>query len=811
MKTLHLICNAHIDPVWLWDWEEGAAAAVSTFRSAADLAEEFDFIFCHNEALLYQWIEEYDPSLFERIRDLCRRGKWKVMGGWYLQPDCCMPTGESLVRQMMEGRAYFAEKLGQSPTTAVNVDPFGHSIGLPQILRGCGFDSYLICRPIAEQSDIPDDFLWEGMDGSTVRVCRASDHYNSAMGEAAQRIRNVLQRDEAKDVGLLLWGVGNHGGGPSRKDLADIQALMAQTKTRLLHSTPEQYMAQPKDLPTLRRSLRCMPGCYTSMVPIKQRHRLLESRFFQVEKMCTAAAIQAQLPYPHKELEEAQRALMFAQFHDILPGSSVPSGAETGLRVMDYGLEIVSRLRTRAMFALTAGERRAAEGEYPVLVYNPHPYPVQTHLDFSFILQNQNWDNTFTNVRLYSGDSPLPSQVVKEYPNMQLDWAKRVVFSCTLAPMSVNRFDARTELLPQKPVLPTVDGDILFENSRMRACIGAKTGLLEFYEVDGLTLLDGPTAPVLYRDNADPWAMSNRQFQHLATPEEPFRLMTPEEAAQYAGSEAPIAPLRIVEDGPVLTEIESLLCCRSSAARINWRLYQDSGDIDVAIHLLFLEKDALVKWHLPLAFTGTMRGQTAYGQEKLIQDGRELVAQDWIASCDGERMLSVLRQGSYGLDCSERELRLSLVRSPAHAAHPIPGRPLLQTDRYIPRIDQGEHTFRFRLTGGSNKDADRALERNAQVFAEEPFCLQCFPTGSGDAPLGSLLQLEGDQVVMTALKASKNGGYILRLFNNTPRTAICQCKAAFLPQPEKLVFRPYEVRTLRITEDGLSPCSQMEI
>jgi len=98
MKEVHLICNAHLDPIWQWEWEEGAAAALSTFRSAADLAEEFDYIFCHNEVTLYKYIEEYAPELFARIKELIRVGKWHIMGGWYLQPDCNMPQGESFVR-----------------------------------------------------------------------------------------------------------------------------------------------------------------------------------------------------------------------------------------------------------------------------------------------------------------------------------------------------------------------------------------------------------------------------------------------------------------------------------------------------------------------------------------------------------------------------------------------------------------------------------------------------------------------------------------------------------------------------------------
>ena len=99
-KKLHLICNAHIDPVWQWTWDEGVSAAIATFKSACDLADEFDFIFCHNESILYEQIENICPELFERIKNLVAQGKWKIMGGWYIQPDCLMPNGESIIRHI---------------------------------------------------------------------------------------------------------------------------------------------------------------------------------------------------------------------------------------------------------------------------------------------------------------------------------------------------------------------------------------------------------------------------------------------------------------------------------------------------------------------------------------------------------------------------------------------------------------------------------------------------------------------------------------------------------------------------------------
>jgi len=126
-KKVHLLCNSHLDPVWQWQWQEGAAETLSTFRTAAELCEQNKtFVFNHNEAILYKWIHEYEPALFARIQKLVKQGRWHIMGGWYLQPDCNMPSGESFVRQILLGKEYFRKHFGVEPKTAINFDPFGH-------------------------------------------------------------------------------------------------------------------------------------------------------------------------------------------------------------------------------------------------------------------------------------------------------------------------------------------------------------------------------------------------------------------------------------------------------------------------------------------------------------------------------------------------------------------------------------------------------------------------------------------------------------------------------------------------------------
>lgn len=287
MKNLHLLCNAHIDPVWLWQRNEGIAAALSTFRTAADLCEEYDgFVFNHNEALLYEWVEEYEPELFARIQRLVKEGKWCIMGGWYLQPDCVMSSGESLMAQMRLGREYFKEKFGQQPKTAINFDPFGHSRGLVQILKGMGYTGYLFMRPAAFQNG---DFLWEGFDGSRIHGHGIIGSYGGLLGDAANKIRREMKLIEERNIetGLILWGVGNHGGGPSRNDLNDITKMMQQSDVRIIHSTADDFFAQvdQSKLPVVKESLIPFSvGCYTSMVQIKQANRRLENKLGVTEK-----------------------------------------------------------------------------------------------------------------------------------------------------------------------------------------------------------------------------------------------------------------------------------------------------------------------------------------------------------------------------------------------------------------------------------------------------------------------------------------------------------------------------------------------
>jgi len=811
MSEIHLICNAHLDPVWQWEWEEGAAAAVSTFRAAADFCEEFDdFVFCHNEVLLYRWIEEYEPPLFERIRKLVKAGKWHIMGGWYLQPDCNMSSGESIVRQMQLGRAYFSEKFGEVNTTAVSFDAFGHSRGLVQLLKKAGYDSYLFMRPYPGCLPLPsDDFVWVGYDGSEVMGHRLGTGYNSPLGGAREKAEKWLADHPDIELGMIPWGVGNHGGGPSRKDIADLNALKASMPEKgMRHSTPEQFFAalRPKmaSLPRVEHSLNPWGvGCYTSQIRVKQQHRRLEGMLGQIERMMTHAALAGLVKYPKADLDEAARDLCMSEFHDILPGSSIQPVEETSLRVISHGQEILSRLRARAFFALSAGQKPAVPGEIPILVYNPFPFKITQEIACEFMLADQNWKEEFTDVAVYRDGVLLPCQVEKEESNLPLDWRKRVIFRAELEPMQMNRFDCRLNILPAKPVPSCAekDGRFVFDNGHLHAEIGKADGLLKRYSADGYEYLSGDAMKLLVvRDSVDPWGMTVDRFRDVVGE---FTLADERESARFAGVERETLPaVRVIEDGPVRTVIEACFVYENSRAILQYRLPKEGCAVDVSLRLLFAEKDKMVKLSVPTVLKEKYLGQVVFGIEELYTDGRETVSQQWTASAGDDRMLTLINDGVYGSDFKDGEIRTSLLRGAAYCAHPVDDRVIMPQDRFMPRIDQGERLYRFVLEGGVSAERLAKVGNEAQIVNEPPYALSFFPDPKEGENTSGIL-VEGEGVQLTALRYAEDGeGIIVRLFESSGTARIARLKLPLLGAETETELAPFELKTLRIAMDG---------
>jgi alpha-mannosidase len=809
-RRIHLVSNAHLDPVWLWEWQEGAGEALSTFRQAAEFCEtRRGYIFCHNEAVLYAWIEEYEPALFRRIRRLVRDKKWHIMGGWYVQPDCNMPSGESFVRQALLGRRYFAAKLGVEPRTAVNLDPFGHTRGLVQILAKSGTTAYLCCRPGNSECPLPsDEFVWVGYDGSEVLANRASAHYCSVGGKERERLEKWLEENPDRDLVIHLWGIGNHGGGPSRKDLDDLDALAKERPDlELLHSTPDAYFEELGRrrglLPRREKDLNPWAvGCYTSMSRVKQGHRRLENELYSAEKMVTTAWLQGLMPYPQADFGEVMRDLAFVEFHDILPGSAVPAGEKGAMRQIDHGLETLARLKAKAFFALAAGEPKAAAGEIPIFVFNPQAYPVRALIECEFEPWEPNFKTTRWEPRLYLRGRRVPCQAEKEESNLSLEWRKRVVFEAKLPPGRLSRFSCRLENAssPRTWAPAAVkDGLITVTTPDLTAAVNAQTGLLDAYRVSGRDLLEpGAFTPLVARDNADPWGMKVRSFRAVAGR---FSLATPEQAARLCGlREGGINPVRVIEDGEVRTVVEAILAYGDSRLVLRYKIPKRGPEIEIEAHVLWVERDTMLKLGLrPRLAAARFMGQVAYGADDLPSNGDEVVAQKWLAvvsETDGTAM-TVINDGTYGSDWDGMDLRLSLLRSPAYAADTWEDRLAVSQDRFIPRQDIGERSFRFWLKGGTLAERLAEVGREALAHNEGPYALSYFPPAKGKKA-GAGIAVDGAAVELTAFKKSEDGrDVIIRLFEPTGRPRRAVVRLPSLGARATVRLKGFEIKTLR--------------
>lgn len=834
-RKLHLISNAHLDPIWQWEWEEGCAAAVSTFRCAARFCREFDqYIFCHSESLIYRWVELYEPALFREIQDLVHLGRWHIMGGWHVQPDCNMPSGEAFARQITEGRRYFREKFQVEPTTAINFDPFGHTRGLVQLLAKSGYDSYLFCRPDPAHCPLPaETFEWVGYDGSRVMAQRSAGGYGTGLGHAMDKIRPTASALCATSpLGFCLWGVGNHGGGPSRQDIRAINAFIQEAAAEgitVLHSTPEDYFADVKagvragdiTLPRHKGDLNAWaPGCYTSQITIKQKYRETENTLFSVEKMVSHAVALGKMEYPAEAFGQAVYDLLTVQFHDVLPGSSIQPAETMAVRMLDHALELLSRVRMQAFMALTDGQPEATEEEIPVLVYNPHPWPVEEDLTCEFMLADQNWSGSFTLPIACKNGKPLPSQCEKEHSNLPLDWRKRVVFHATLAPMSMNRFDCKLVSLDQKPVpnkaaIAGTSPDVLhFTTPTGVVDIDAHTGLLRAWQMDGVNYLaDGAGALDVMQDVDDSWGMTKQAWRDKVGC---FTLLSDAEGSRFSDLDHVISSLRILEDGDVRTVVEAVFGYEESRAVVRYLISKCAPHIDLEIRLINATKRKMIKLALPQALPDPHPAlEVAYGEEPMRKEGYECVGQKYLTvTSPCGRRLTVLNQGTYGASFDQNQVYLTLLHSPGYTAHPIGDRHVMPEDRHSPHMEQGERLYHIRLIAG--KVSDASVAREALSYNETPTVINVFPSGQHtQSPAPSeipFLTLSQPPVVMTALKRSEDGeDVLLRLFNPTAETASCTISCPILGLVSPLRFSPYEVQTFRIRAGKLLPCRIDEV
>lgn len=485
------------------------------------------------------------------------------------------------------------------------------------------------------------------------------------------------------------------------------------------------------------------------------------------------------------------------------------------MRMLDHALEILSRIRARAFFALSAGQAKAPSDKIPIFAYNPYPYPISGDFVAEFMLWDQNWKNEFLLPQIFDENGRLLcSQCEKENSTIPLEWRKRVVFSATLEPMKLNRFECGFKSIPKKPIptLTCTETHYVFDRPHIHVEINRSTGLVDIYAKGGVNYVrPGAFALEVFDDNFDPWYMEQTSWKNKI---DEFKLLSPEQAQILCHTNAPIDGVHVIESGDVRTVVEAVFGYNSSRAVVKYILSEAHG-LKIDIRIIWDEKQKLIKLNIPAAFDSTeCIGEQAYGRETLKTALEENVSQKYIAICSKDKAILAENNGIYGssFDDADNSLKLTLMRSASYTAHPLGDRVVMPQDRYMPYIEQGERDFGFAFEIGSREEILDKASRNAQHFNMAPMLLSFYPTGTGEKPI-SPVRLSGGVINLTAFKKAECGnGYIIRLFNPTDKeqTAeleVCGAKA-------EIKFGKYEIKSYRydggkITEttllEGLAP------
>ncbi len=793
MPTVHLICNAHLDPVWQWQWEEGCAEALSTFSTAVQLLKEHPtLIFNHNEAVLYRWVKEYAPRLFSEIQKLVAAGRWAISGGWYLQPDVNLPGTESLIRHMALGRRFFREHFGVEPKVAYNFDSFGHSAGLPQLLRQAGFEMYIHMRPQAPELDLPSDlYRWRGLDGSEILALRiVVGLYHTERHNIEERMQQGVELALRlnRDV-PVFWGIGDHGGGPTREDLRCIDGFIAREKrVAIVHSTPDRlYEAlweAGQQAPLVEGDLqRVFTGCYTSLATVKRQAVKSLGILRQTEALRAASWWQLKQAYPATQLDEAWQDHLFNDFHDILPGSCIEPAEKDALGLYARVAESCRRLALGAAAAFNSGP--ATPAYIPITILNSNaalrrvPVEVECMLDL-----RPKWSGRW-HLRLVDPQGrELPCQ--EEQPASLLPfngWRRKVAFVADLPPLGVARYELQIQ---EGEVTPMRSSPAL--RHRLDPAVGLITSL---DAGDSRECLAGPLLkPLVVDDPGDSWGTNQWVYRKIVG-----------EFACVPGSLAELVA------GPIRTITETVHTFGHSRIVLHTIAYTGIPVLEFRLRIHWLQERQRLKLSIPTVLRpGSVLCEVPGGAWSRPADGQEHVHGRWLMleGVAGGRptALAVIHEGLHGFDVKDGDIRLSVLRGAAYCHEQgfklgaTPARKFM---------DQGIHEVRLLIIAGDPASVRPRLAGLADWISAPPRVFPHLPFGTGDGAneqgLNVLLESIPESIVVLACKRSWDGKAMVLRLQET-----CGANAE-LHDPRhagahSLVFRPFEIKTLRLGSDG---------
>ena len=833
--TFHVTGDSHIDSAWLWPWTETVDIVRRTFGTALQLMNEYPNYTYTQSAMQYnEWMAEKYPQINAKIKQRIKEGRWEVVGGMWVEPDLNMPDGESQVRQLLIGQRTIKQLYGITTRVGWNPDSFGYDWQLPQIYKKSGMDYFVTSKLAANETNpLPFKiFWWESPDGS--KVLTYLPHGYGSRNLDPVRLSNDLLKARSFEPGMLemmdLYGVSDHGGGPTRNELdqgfywmkpdkvvpkiqfGTAQGYFSGIEKKISSESPTwnyQGMANGAgtlpaapagqiSIPTWKDELyfEHHRGTYTTQADHKRNMRESEEWTLNAEKYSSFAWLDGQR-YPATELTEAWKKVLFNQFHDLAAGSGVADIYKDAQRDYDQVRWATTEASTKALNTIQAHIDTRAVGAVPILVFNPLGWErsglVQVDVEVP---------NTTTNglTVLDSDNRVLPSAILSgpDHTNTY-----RLLIKTKNIP------SLGYEVLHVTPGAKPFASDLkssgmTLENLMLKIVVDPHTGCITslYDKMDSFETLA-------------PGACGNQlqTFKDIPLKDDAWNIDPG--TLDYMTPITQVDSVKMVESGPLRGVIRVTRHWQSSKFVQDIVLYTNADEVNVVNDIDWHETHTLLKAAFPLAVSSKMATyEIPYGtierpttRNNSWDDAKfEVPALRWADLSDEQHGLSLLNESKYGYDCKDSLLRLTLLRSPVSPD---------------PDADREKHHFTYAIYPHSGSWKAALTVRRGYEYNYKLQAFQVQPHVGTLPPVHSFISLKNPNIVMTAVKkAEDSDGLIVRFYEwagkngtvkiDVPNGAQSSTLTNLMEQPEgaplpiaggnqvTVQVHPYEIVTVRV-------------
>ncbi len=850
------IGQSHIDAAWLWRVDQTRDKCVKTFGNAVRHMEIYpDFHYSQSAPQYYEWVLEDDPALFEKIREYEKEGRWEIVGGQWVEPDNNMPDGESFVRQRLLGQRFFLEHFGHMPDISWLLDSFGYQWNLPQILAKSGARYFWTNKLTWNDTTVfPFHlFRWQAPDGSRVLA-----YFIQAAGSFIYPVQELTKYHDTRylvpasggelvadysmdpdlvrrgmtgewlDVMGVFYGKGDGGHGPATQEIQRQAYLVDKGYTRF--STASELFAQLE--PYAERApvwndelyLEYHRGVLTTQAWLKRANRQAEQMMRSAEVLQSIAA-RSGLDYVCDRLRAAWKLVLLNQFHDILPGSSIPEVYEDARQDYEKIRETARQAADKGISHLagTIETRTKDSGGVPVVVFNTLSWKrsgiveMTAGKDIQRVIDKKGRETPSQYGRCLDLDDECLFFRAEDVPSM----GYKVYYLKPAGPTD--------KQAGKGPRSKEEQGIITLSNDLVSAGIDTRTGwLISVRDIrSGKEFLSGSGNQLMaWHDHAKRYQAWNIQTDYL---DHPKGMPDAEEVA-------------VTASGPLFVEVTATRRFNKSDIKQVTRLYRGEAGVHLTTDLDFHEADTLVKTGFDTSISaGKMTAEISYAAiDRPTRPRTPAEAARWEASCqrwldlsDGEFGLALLNNGKYGYSLNDdgTGFRLTLIKG---ALYPISASEAVNVDdegmpqwlkSYRSRnrmTDQGRHTAWTALLPHRGGWKEARLWREGYEF-NTPFEVKVTDQHKGKLPASaSFMKIDNPDVYLGALKrAEDDDGLVLRLIEAKGTTTSARVTLEhmgrigraeetdlleFNPKPLRagrdsidLTLGPHEIKTIKLT------------